>query len=193
MTLRGYEVKVSRSDWLADEEVPAGIGVMRPTANGAALRVERKAARHDPEPAAVMNLLCYLLMSRTRVVADMWAANAAEPPTREQRVAEWRRRLAAADAGREIDRAIKGHLREREREFADENVRLRQRVNAFAALEAALVARGIDVTHPNDSEWWRRQVLAEYGADNIGRLRDAASALATSLGELLRVPARATP
>jgi hypothetical protein len=97
MTL-GYEVKVSRSDFLQDhkwqeylpachafyivvpaklvapEELPADVGLLW-MIGGQRLVCKRKAVRRSPEPEALLHLMSYVLMSRTRVVANMHEAN----------------------------------------------------------------------------------------------------------------------
>lgn len=91
----GYEIKVSRSDWLNDKkwpaytdlvhefylvapdgvidvaEVPAGIGLMRVPKTGDRLMVKRKAAHKEPAPEAQNLLLTYVLMSRATIDAPL--------------------------------------------------------------------------------------------------------------------------
>lgn len=96
-TTIGYEVKRTRSDFLRDqkwqgylpmchlfyfvtprgvvqpEELPADCGLM--WAAGRRLLTKRAAVRREPDPEALVRLMTYVLMSRTRIVGDMWEAN----------------------------------------------------------------------------------------------------------------------
>lgn len=109
-TTIGYEIKVDRSDFLRDrkweeylpvchelyfvcpakliqpEELPADVGLIWA---GARLLTKRKAVRRDPDPVKLVRLMSYVLMSRTRIVADMYQAGAAKSQTD-----YWRRWLA---------------------------------------------------------------------------------------------------
>ncbi|CAB4177422.1 hypothetical protein UFOVP998_37 [uncultured Caudovirales phage] len=117
ITCIGYEVKVSRSDWLNDDkftdylplchklflvapkgvvepaELPLSVGLLEPIGTGSGMRLvtRRKVVRREiPMPA---ELLVYVLMSRTRIVAP----NTCDK-TREQR-AEALRRWATTGGG----------------------------------------------------------------------------------------------
>jgi len=87
--LTGYEIKVSRSDWLQDqkiqaylrlcnelwivaahgvvqpEELPETVGLMVPASTGSRLLTKRRASYRQIEPP--VDLLLYVLMCRTRV------------------------------------------------------------------------------------------------------------------------------
>lgn len=128
--LMGYEIKVSRSDWLSDqkwteylkltthfsiaaptgvvqlEELPPGVGYVEVSSAGKSLRTIRKPAYSDISLPA--DLLLYLLMSRM-VPGDPhryeW--------TRERRMELWREKLARDRDGRLIGRAVGERLRNR--------------------------------------------------------------------------------
>jgi hypothetical protein len=98
-TTIGYELKVSRSDFLNDgkwpaylpvchefyfvcpaklisvDELPQDVGLLWQAGTGGRLVTKRKAVRRQPDPAALLGLMTYVLMSRSRTVANMWAAN----------------------------------------------------------------------------------------------------------------------
>lgn len=95
----GYEIKVTRSDFLRDEkwretadlchafsfvcpwemiktqEVPQGVGLIYATSGGGRLLTRIKAPRRDIEMP--VELLCYVLMARARIVdLDRWESEA---------------------------------------------------------------------------------------------------------------------
>lgn len=100
-TAIGYEVKVSRSDFLQDrkwpsylpvchelyfvcpakliapEELPPDVGLLWTA--GTRLVTKRKAVHRAVDPAALVDLMTYVLMSRTRIVGDMFEAQRSEP------------------------------------------------------------------------------------------------------------------
>lgn len=128
VSLFGYEVKVSRSDWLGDrkweayrdlahyftivagpdvvkpEEVPAGVGLLVVASTGTSLRTVLKCARRDIEPP--WPLLLYLLMSRTEP-SRAWHERS---QSREERIARWK---SSIEDGRSIDHAVKDKIRKR--------------------------------------------------------------------------------
>lgn len=102
VTMIGYEVKVSKSDYRQDNkwpnylglchelyfvcpdesvigkaEIHEQVGLMYLTKKGDKLRTIKKAPRRALDPLPT-HLMIYLLMSRTRPVADMWEANESE-------------------------------------------------------------------------------------------------------------------
>jgi hypothetical protein len=178
--ISGYEIKVSRSDWLADDkwmaytrlchrfsiaapkgivlptEIPPGIGLVEATARG--LRTVLKPVHTDPDPDATVLMLLYLLMFRT-VPGDPLSLAAR---SREDRIEVWRSRLAEKDAARRVGYAVASKLRERLRELESAGK------NAIANGDAM-----------QEVERW----LIEVGADRWGNLRarlDSALALRES-------------
>lgn len=133
LTAIGYEIKVDRSDFLRDrkwegylpvchelyfacpakliapDELPQDVGPLWLT--GSRLVTKRKAVRRTPDHKALVGLMAYVLMSRTRVVANMWEANAADGG-----VAYWRAWLSQKGedqrVGREVSRQIRRKLDE---------------------------------------------------------------------------------
>jgi hypothetical protein len=132
-TTIGYEIKENRSDFLRDrkwsdylpvchelyfvspakliqpEELPQDVGLLWQVGGGERLVTKRKAARRQPDAAALTDLMTYVLMSRTRVVGDMWEAN------REDRgAAFWRRWLSerreSKDLGYDVSKRIREEL-----------------------------------------------------------------------------------
>lgn len=117
-TTIGYELKVSRNDFLSDrkwveylpvchemyfvcepkliapEELPENIGLLWRA--GHRLYCKRKAVRRDVDHQKICRLMAYLLMSRTRMVANMWEANgtnSTKSNLRSERMAQYRKDL----------------------------------------------------------------------------------------------------
>jgi hypothetical protein len=124
ITMIGYEIKVSRSDWRRDEkladyqglchllyivapkgvvpldELPAGVGLLEAVGEGTRLVTRRKASRHEITLPA--ELLVYILMARVRVGTERQAGQTEDYQREARRAAlkQWveekaeRRRLA---------------------------------------------------------------------------------------------------
>lgn len=130
-TVIGYEVKNARTDFLRDrkwqeympvchelyfacpaklivpEELPSGVGLLWASGESR-LVTKRKAIRREPDPVALVRLMSYVLMSRTRIVADMWEA--AKNETRED---FWRRWLANGAETKALGYEVGKRIRER--------------------------------------------------------------------------------
>lgn len=124
----GYEVKVSRSDWVKDQkwqeyagycnylsvvapdgivdpkEVPDGFGLLVPARTGSMLRTVRKPARREVDPDWMM--LLYLLMNRT--LPD----NGRHTLSRELRIQQWREALGVKYEARKIGYLVRHKTRE---------------------------------------------------------------------------------
>lgn len=178
--LIGYEIKVDRSDWLGDrkweayldlvhefwivappevvpvEEVPAGVGVLRPSSELTMLRTERKAVRRPIDLPG--ELLLYLLMSRTRIGNP----REPEPQTRAERIEWWKAQLE----------------RDKEGEIVGLHVHERMRARLKAA-ESGVRTYAID--EQRELEQW----LAENGADAWGTLlKRVTSVISNRLSEI---------
>lgn len=141
----GYEIKVDRRDFQADKkwgeylrychkfffvspaglvqpaEIPAGVGLLW-TAGEHRLVTKVPAARREPEAAAAAELMVYVLMSRVRVVADMWEANGVHPvdmPRGAARAEQIRRWVAQAEEHGRLAEFVGGHVRRRVEEAAE--------------------------------------------------------------------------
>lgn len=128
VTIHGYEIKVSRGDWLQDEkwteyarycthlwvvapdgvvqpeEIPEGLGLLQPAKTGTMLRTRRKAIRREIEPDPYM--LLYLLMNRTK------PDNGVHLMSRERRIAEWRTILEAKDEAKKLGWKVRQKTRD---------------------------------------------------------------------------------
>lgn len=178
LTMIGYEVKVARGDFLRDEkwtaylpvchalyfacppgliqpnELPEAVGLM--WAHGSRLITKRKAVRREPDPAKLVALMSYVLMSRSQIVADMHAANGGLG-NREW----WRRWLEEKREdqalGYRCSKAVRERLREAERaKRAAEEDRAR-----LEYVEAALIKLGFD---PRAGVWNVERKLSERPA-----------------------------
>jgi hypothetical protein len=127
-TTIGYEVKVNRQDFLNDRkwidylpachelwfacparlidpaELPPDVGLLWLASTGRRFVTKRKAVRREPDPKRLAYLMSYALMSRARIVRDMWQANGEQ----ETVVDKWRKFLQARDG-----RALVGRLASR--------------------------------------------------------------------------------
>lgn len=178
-TVIGYEVKANRADFLRDrkwseylpvchelyfacpvklivpEELPQDVGLLW-TAGEARLITKRKAIRREPDPVALVRLMTYVLMSRTRIVGDMWEAR-----NRESREQFWRRWLAegaeAKALGHEVGKKIRERLHEAEHRQHDAEM-ARGRLEH---VEQKLIALGLD----KGTDAWRLERAASGQKD----------------------------
>ena len=159
--VRGYEIKVSRSDFLGDDkwqnylplcdqfyfvcpsgliapnELPKEVGLLWASTGGARLYTKKKAAHRDvklPE-----SLFRYILMSRCRIDAEGWGDHGPETDY-------WRRWLAAKDEAKEIGRNVSKTLgrlvSERITTVEVENKRLKAENERLAEIQLTLEALG---------------------------------------------------
>ncbi len=175
ITMFGYEIKVSRSDFLKDDkwpsylelcnhfyfvcphgliasdEVPEGTGLLWVAKTGGRVYVKKKAARREIEPPA--DLLFYVLMARTEIkeVGIM----------RTDKVAYWKdwlaRKKEKRDLGYEVSKRIREHVEMVERE----NLRLKRWNENLEAIKARLLELGFrpDVAVP--SVWGLERQLTQ--------------------------------
>jgi hypothetical protein len=171
----GYEVKVSRSDWLRDkkwpgyvdlvhefylvapdesvigiDEVPDGIGLLYVSSTNTRLFTKRKAVYRQPSAEAANTLMTYVLMSRASIDA---------PRHPDPRV-HWREWLAKREEDRKLGWEVSKKLRAAfEREV--DAVR-RQQVKAEEDREFAdRVIKATEVLGVQWSDGWKSQHAAE--------------------------------
>ena len=192
-TTIGYEVKVSRGDFLGDrkwqeylpvchelyfacppkliqpEELPQDVGLLW-TAGETRLITKRRAVRREPDPVALCRLMTYVLMSRTRVVADMFEA---QRPTKRE---FWRRWLAEVREDRAMGYEVSQRVRRRLNEAEAKARRAEQERDRLTAVREKLVALGLD----GDASSW--QLDRRFGGQDV-RLREIAR-LAGAIAEL---------
>lgn len=199
-TCIGYEVKVSRGDWLGDrkwegyrelvnllylvapkglvkpDELPEGVGLMEAVGkeSSAGLRTVRKAVRREGFPPP--ELLYYVLMNRFD--AHRAAKESVDPVVlRAQRIEMARKHLENRRDGREIDRIVKHGIHER----------LRDQDNLIFRLQSArdfLAKNGID---ENCGNWEiERELQRRLGLDAKVSVLNAARRLEHDIAQVRR-------
>lgn len=203
LTFTGYEVKVSRSDFLRDqklmlylplchmlylvtppklvapEEVPAEVGLMWTSVNGGRLHIRKQAQRRAIEMPA--NLLLYVLMARARIKDETSAISSS---------AYWREwqaeRKLDHDLGCRVSKAIREEIERRVKDAESENERLSAELDNFKDIRNLLADLGCP---PNDLWRGRRMVRDIVGADLEGKLRlDTTRAIETLQRVLAAIP-----
>lgn len=162
LTIVGYEIKTSRSDFLQDrkwveylpvchemyfvcpakliapEELPADVGLLW-TTQGTRLQNKRKAVRREPDPAALNMLMAYVLMSRTRIVENMWAAR-----DQESNEAFWRRWLTEKNERHVIGRDVSKRLTQIVNDLRARTQRAESERDRLEHVQERLVELGLD-------------------------------------------------
>lgn len=134
-TTIGYEIKVSRSDFLQDEkwreyldvchefyfvcpwglidkkELPAKVGLMWSSKNGTRLYTRRKAVRNSAEPD--VELLYYILMHRVKITESSFGISQLRHNKKRYWEAWLRNRKLDQDFGRMVSQAIRKEIREK--------------------------------------------------------------------------------
>ncbi len=209
----GYEIKVSRSDFMADQKwmgylpvchefffvCPAGlirtidfppgcgVGLIWVSQSGR-LVAKTKAARRKPDPEQLAQLMSYVLMSRVRVVADMHEAARAEEPskTKEQL---YRDLVVAAETRGHLAHFVQRHIRERYEAMeqrAEQAEKLHARVGEIVA---TLEKHGI--TWDTESGWntWeaKEQIERRLGDLDARELRGSLAQVKRATEEAMRV------
>lgn len=164
----GYEVKVSRNDFIRDnkwpaylpmcnslyfvaprdvirlEECPEGCGLIWLPENGNRLTIKRKAPyREIVIPEEVYR---YILMCRARIVGSDFSWRTTEP-TREERLEKWRRWLEEHAESRELGHTIRGKVALRCNEIMLENERLKAENATYSEVKEILQELGFLSVH----------------------------------------------
>lgn len=163
MTSIGYEVKVDRQDFLRDrkwveylpvchelyfvsprgliapEELPESVGLLW-TTGGTRLITKRRAIRREPDAKALTALMAYVLMSRSRMVADMWEAAKSPEANRDH----WRRWLQESKDDKDLGYAVSRRLRKIVEELRDRANRAEYNRSRLEHVEKRLVELGLD-------------------------------------------------
>jgi len=208
LTTVGYEVKLSRSDFLRDdkwqtyldachgfsfvcphgmiqpEELPSEVGLIWLSQTGRRLFTKRKAQRRDIEPPP--ELLVHVLMCRSVIVANMWEANAkrtGKDPGRERRVELWREWLKDREQCRGLGAEVAGKIREIWMETSRENARLKSLHETYEFVRKRMTELGFD---PEKSlgERHRERRISEALALIPDRLLADVRGASSKLGEL---------
>lgn len=196
----GYEVKVARSDWLGDakweayrrycnlfyvvapagvvqlDELPAGVGLLRPSVNGCRLMTLRKAARTEIENP--VDVLLYVLMSRATINDNVWNGPSIE---------YWREWHATKIEKRELGHVASRTIRElvATRIVAVESENRRLELENFKLQGVKDLLEKLDVsTSWNVEDRVREQIArlhADYPVDAINALHKARDAMTAVL------------
>jgi len=208
----GYEIKCSRADFEADQkwtsyldlchqfyfvcpagliratDLPSNIGLI--WASKDKLHTKHKAERRQPDIEKMNRLLIYVLMSRSKIVADMNAVHAPDPKTRLEYI---RDSIADATARKELSYIVKGHIREVSEALHKKESELTFREQDMKRFEKQLAKLGI--TWNSDSHNWQdtekvsqsidklKATLDNWTLRNMGEVGSRMKALADELLE----------
>lgn len=169
LTTIAYEVKVSRGDFLRDdkwpaylpachqlyfvcpakliqpEEMPAGVGLLWVTETGGRLYCKRKAARREPEDAALVQVMAHVLMWH-----DAATGRHINTPDRGRRIEQWKLWLAQQAEGKAVGRLVRGRIGDTMVKLHERNERLRATIKRWAGFAQRLRRLGIN---PGASTW----------------------------------------
>jgi len=177
----GYEIKVDRQDFMRDTkwqaylnyctefyfvappgiidatEVPELAGLIVSSKNCKRLYTKKKAPVRNVE--IPNSILIYILMSRSRIVGDMFQTR--------PRGAVWEDRLKAIEKNKQIGHSlaycIRNRVNKEVKEIKRENEKLRQENEKIMAIKTALNQMGIDINKaiPGYSNFVRKDRLKE--------------------------------
>lgn len=214
VTAIGYEIKVSRNDFMRDEkwpayldvchqlyfvcpwgligpsELPDGVGLMWTTKTGSRLHTKRKAPRREIELPS--KLMAYVLMSRTQIVSDMWEAD--KPASR---IEYWRRWAEGKEDGLRVARMVRRRIREEYQAAISEARKAQHEARRYEQVKKRMEELGFDPAEPA-SAWSTMDRLSELAggipnhlrADiqhSVRRLKEAQKTAEEFLGLLARL------
>ncbi len=184
-TTIGYEVKVSRSDFLNDgkwqeylpychlfyfacppgvisvDELPQEVGLVLGSKNLRNLVTKRKAVRREPEPDKLVDLMAYILMARTNVVSDMWEANAPD-----KRGANIEYYLEEAKRRQTLAANVRGHIREVYEQSIERDRQAEQKMREIEQFRCQLKGLGIEWNYETNN--WQESSKVQ---DSIAELK----------------------
>lgn len=183
----GYEIKVSRGDWISDEkwrgylpycshfafvcpsglidlnEVPVEAGLLWASKNGKRLYTKKKTPEREVEIPD--ELFRYVLMNRVRVDREQYE-------TAELRRESWARWVEKRVEERKFGHLFGTAIGQKRIQLEESNQRMRARLRSYRALRREIKALGIDLATDDNrpGEWggaerWRRvadQRIDEY-------------------------------
>jgi hypothetical protein len=197
----GYEVKVTRQDFLRDHkwtaylpmcnsfvfvtaagvatlgEIPAEAGWQELSANGKMLITRKKAPRRPMDPATEAMLYKHLLMRKAKLGI----------PPREY----WRdwltQKRADRELGQRVSKEIRHTVRERIEKTQDENRRLEIENKSLQQVRDGMIALGLDPARViHGGSWWVERELRKIAeAKNAGPVVAAAEKLGKDAQEIL--------
>jgi hypothetical protein len=172
-TTIGYEIKVDRQDFEQDQkwidylpychefyfacpaglvrsdELPPNVGLVWVSSTGKP-HTKHKAEHHEPDAKKLNDLMTYILMSRSIIVADMYAANGTVQ--NEDRLVTLRKITEKANEKKELGDFIKGHVRKMQEFYREENSKLKTREDIIKRFSDDLARIGI-TWNPEIHDW----------------------------------------
>ena len=174
----GYEIKVSRQDFERDQkwtgyldlchefyfacpagliratDLPQRVGIV--WASKEKLFTKRKAESVEPDIQKLANLLIYIVMARSQIVANMYDRDATPQPSRFESLRNY---LELAEQKKELAYFVKGHVRRMYDEVMSIHRTLEGREQNIANFRAALEKLGI-IWNP-EGNFWTEQMKVE--------------------------------
>jgi hypothetical protein len=185
MTTLGYEIKVSRADFEQDQkwtayldychrfffacpaglirstDLPKEVGLVWYSAAGN-IHIKRHADRHEPDPVKFQKLLIYVLMSRSVIVGDMYAANNGIK-SREEYIKDY---LAEAEKRGILAACVRGHVRDMQDKIKKREDLVQSQERSIKDFTVQLARLGI--TWNSESKDWNEERRV---GDQIDHLR----------------------
>lgn len=167
----GYEIKTSRQDFERDKkwekyldlchefyfvcpaglirthDLPKRVGIV--WASKDRLFTKRHAERVEPSLENLNNLLIYVVMARSQIVANMFDRDAETPPNMLEQKRRW---VEEANAKKELALFIKGHIRQAYDHIIGLDLTFKQREDHIERFREALESLGI-IWNPEDNSW----------------------------------------
>lgn len=210
MTAIGYEIKVTRSDWLSDqkfeayraachlffviapkgvvryEELPPGVGLLEPIGTGSGMRLVRrvKAVRQEPDPTALTRLMAYVLMWRRD-------QQHGDRLSRAERAAQWARWVEEQQPFRTIAASVSARMRSMVKEALDAKQVAETRAKQLE--DAARVLADLGVQPGYDYYSTKRAVeraLAAHQGETLTAIQRAQRALADVEAQIVGATAK---
>lgn len=201
LTTVGYEIKVSRSDFLNDEkwrdyigfchelwfacpwkliapeELPDGIGLLWMNKGGTMVR-KRKAVRAVADSQKLMDAMAYILMSRTKVVD--------RSETETVSIDYWKDWLASKQEHHLIGRKVQQAINKRCADVQEENFDLKYQVKRFDKMRERLLELGLD---PDETRPWElgskiNQLRGVIDRSTLSRMQGVSDSLSSMVDEL---------
>lgn len=184
LTTIGYEVKVSRSDFENDQkwtgyldlchqfyfvcpagmiratDLPSAIGLIWVSRTGV-LHTKRKAERRMPDVKKLNDLMVYVLMARTQIVANMYETG--KTADKYDHLKGIRETVEKANAKKELAYFVKGHVRELYNQTQKASDLLASRERQIKSFEEHLAKLGI--TWDSTSDNWQDNQQVDNAID----------------------------
>jgi hypothetical protein len=184
LTIIGYEIKVSRSDFVQDQkwmdylelchafyfvcpagmiratDLPSGVGIIWVSKSGT-LHTKRKAVRHEFDPTKLLRLLVYVVMARSIITDNGHAVNRTEASEPMDRVKAMEEFLVRAEENKQLAHLVRGHVRRAWENIGKREQEIDRKVQRVATFEERLTKLGI--TWDSNKTSWNddRQIESE--------------------------------